>query len=147
MATGLPMIRAWLLHLEWRYLIVMGVIAISTAASGQTVDLMCGGKFYQYEPSKIESSVAPRATRIDLHRKRISTPVGEFRISNAEDTAIFFKEVLPGPLLVFGRLDRLSGEMTIFWRRPEEEEKLQAGLTAQTAMYADLRCSVSKRLF
>jgi hypothetical protein len=122
------------------------VLAINNAAFGQTVDLVCNGEVRQYEPNHLEGTAGPGAARVDLGLKRISTPVGDFRITRVEETAIYFDE--PGkPLKVFGYLDRSTGRMTVFWRRPEEEAKMQAGLPSNMVRYATLACSVSKRLF
>jgi hypothetical protein len=122
------------------------VSAINNAAFGQTIDLMCNGQVHQYEPSRLEGVAGPGATRVDLGLKRISTPVGDFRITKVEETAIYFDE--PGKSLkVFGYLDRSTGRMTVFWRRPEEEARMQAGLPSNVVRYAALGCSVSKRLF
>jgi hypothetical protein len=42
-------------------------------------------------------------------------------------------------LVVFGTLDRVSGHMTVFWRKPKDNKKM--------VMYSELRCSAAKRLF
>jgi hypothetical protein len=120
--------------------------ALNNAAFGQTIDLVCNGEVHQYEPNPVEGTAGPGAAWVDLGLKRISTPVGDFRITKVEETAIYFDE--PGkPLKVFGYLDRSTGRMTVFWRRPEEEAKMQAGLPSNMVRYAVLACSVSKRLF
>jgi hypothetical protein len=132
---------------EHRYLAAAIILAaFNNAAFGQKIDLVCNGAVHQFEPDRVEGTAGPGATTVDLGRNRISTPVGEFRISKVEDTTVYFDD--PGKqLIVFGYLDRLTGKMTVFWRRPEEEAKMQAGLPAKAAMSAELRCSVSKRLF
>jgi hypothetical protein len=129
------------------YLIATGMIAaLNSTAFGQTVDLVCNGAVHQFEPNEVHGTAGPGATRVDVGRQRISTPVGEFRITKVEDTKIYFDD--PGKqLVVFGYLDRLTGEMTVFWRRPEEEARMQAGLSHKVAILAELRCAVSKRLF
>jgi hypothetical protein len=77
------------------------ISAINNAAFGQTVDLVCSGEVHQYEPSYLEGTAGPAAARVDLGLKRISTPVGDFRITKVEETTIYFDE--PGkPLKVFG---------------------------------------------
>jgi hypothetical protein len=117
--------------------------AFNSAASGQPVDLVCSGAFNQYEPNEVKGTAGPGATRVDL----APTPVGEFQISKVEETAIYFKDDPGKQLIVFGYLDRLTGQMTVLWRRPEEEAKMQAGLPHKVVMSAELRCAVSKRLF
>jgi len=120
--------------------------AFNSASSGQTIDLVCNGAMNEYEPDHIEGTAGPGVARVDLGRKHISTPVGEFRISKVQETTIYFDDP-ENQLKVFGYLDRATGQMTVFWRRPEEEAKVQTGLPSTTAMYAKLSCSVSKRLF
>jgi hypothetical protein len=123
------------------YLTAMVIAAcFNGAASAQTVDLVCNGAFHQYEPKEVHGTAGPGATRVDLGQQRISTPVGEFSINKVNETTIYFND--PGKsLVVFGYVDRLTGEMRVFWRRPEEEAKMQAGLPHKVAMYAELRCS------
>jgi hypothetical protein len=100
---------------------------------------------YQYEPNRMEGT-ATGATTIDLENERIVTPVGDFHITRVEDTSVTFDD--PGKkLVVFGNLDRMTGKMTVFWRRPEEEARMRAGLTSKMSRYAELGCSASKRLF
>ena len=125
---------------------VFTIAVFNGAALGQTITLVCSGKMYESEPDKIESTVGPGAATLNLELKRVSTPVGDFRITKVEDTKISFDDP-EKQLKVFGYLDRLSGQMTVFWRRPEEEAKMQAGLISKMVMYAELSCSVSKRLF
>jgi hypothetical protein len=90
--------------------------------------------------------VSPAATRVDLDRKRVSTPLGEFPLSKIEENTIFIAGEQNG-LIVFGSLDRLSGKMSISWQHPTEAAKLRAGQSSQLLRQADLNCSLAKRLF
>ena len=54
--------------------------AHSSVAPAQTIGLVCRGTFREYQPKQFESNVPPGATRVDLDRKRISTPMGDFVI-------------------------------------------------------------------
>jgi hypothetical protein len=122
------------------------VAAFNTSALGQTIDLTCNGSIHHYEPEALKATVGPAATRVDLERKRIVTPFGEFRIRKVEETTIYFDN--PGmELVVDGRIDRVTGKMTVIWRSPEEEAKMRAVGSSKAAQFAELRCSVSKRLF
>lgn len=121
------------------------LVASNSAVVGQTINLMCSGTVYQYEPNRMEGSATGAAT-IDLENGRIGTPVGDFHITRVEETSVTFDD--PGrELVVFGKLDRMTGRMTVFWRRPEEEAKMQAHLTSNSSMYAELSCAATKRLF
>ena len=74
----------------------------------QVIDLMCKGPVIQYEPKKIDGIASDGGTRVDLDQKRITAPVGEFRITKIEDTTIYFDD--PKNALArsfgFGRGDR-----------------------------------------
>lgn len=83
---------------------------------------------------------------MDLEKKRIATPVGNFRITRISDESIAFDDPT-SKLVVFGTLDRVSGAMNVFWRTAAQEAKVQAGLPSAAEMYADLKCSAAKRLF
>ena len=126
--------------------LIIALTIISDTAFAGPINLMCGGTMNQYQPKRIEGTVAPGATVVDLDQNRIETPVGRFRISTVTDTSISFDD--PGKqLVVFGTLDRLSGAMTVSWRTAEEDAKMKANMSAQNSMYAELQCSASKRLF
>jgi hypothetical protein len=122
-------------------------LLLTTTVNAQTANLMCSGTISMYDNS---GNVAPGATRVDLISMRISTPVGEFKLSRVDETQITFSDPTPPSypgLIVFGYLDRTSGEMTVFWRTPEQEAKLKAGLPHKFTGYASLHCSAAKRLF
>jgi hypothetical protein len=90
--------------------------------------------------------VDPGAAVVDLEKKRIATPVGNFRITRILDESITFDDPTSN-LLVFGTLDRVSGAMNVFWRTAAQEAKVQSGLPSAAQMYAELKCSAAKRLF
>lgn len=113
----------------WIVVFTLALSAHSSVAPAQTIGLVCRGTFREYQPKQFESNVPPGATRVDLDRKRISTPMGDFVISKVEETKIWIDDENRG-LVVFGSLDRLSGHMTIFWQHPSERAKSKAGLTA-----------------
>ena len=88
----------------------------------------------------------PGAAKIALDAGTIFTPVGQFHITKVDETEITFDD--PRQVLkVFGRLDRMTGQMTIFWRTAEEEAKIQAGRKSTASMYSELSCTVAKPLF
>ena len=118
--------------------------AFSSAVFGQAIDLVCSGTMNAKE---IRGTAGPGATRVDLERRHISTPVGNFEIIKIEETKIFFSDPQEKQLIVSGHLDRLSGQMTVTWFRPEEQAKMRAGLPAKIERLAELRCSAAKRLF
>jgi hypothetical protein len=112
--------------------------ALNCSASGQTTDLACGGTLHQYQPERSEASIAPAATSVDLTKRLIQTPLGKFSISEIQETKIWFVD--PGKALwMSAYLDRLTGEMTIFWFHSKD-------MSHPTA-YAELSCSPAKRLF
>src|SRR3954452_11472384 len=109
-------------------------VACNTTASGQEIiDLVCRGTVQIYEPPPAgNDTVTPTATRVDLEHNFISTPVGDFRISKVEETKIWFEDDPEKQSAIQGHtaegsLDRLSGQMTIWWQRPTERAKLRAG--------------------
>ena len=77
----------------------------STAAAGQSIDLVCGGDMFQYEPYRVHGTAGPAATNVDIENKRISTPFGEFRISWMDAGKVSF-DGEQGHLLMSGSLDR-----------------------------------------
>jgi hypothetical protein len=124
-------------------LLTFVIVVLGTAASGnelraQVIDLECKGPVNQYEPKKILGIAGDGGTRVNPDQNRITAPFGEFRITQVEETKIYFDDP-SSALEVSGTLDRIAGQMTIFWRRPKE--------VARVSMYADLKCSIAKRLF
>jgi hypothetical protein len=119
---------------------------LSSPASAQTINLVCGGTFSQYDPERLDAKVSPTATTVDLERKLLSTPVGQYLISRIEDTKIVIYEERQD-FSVVGSLDRLTGKMEITWQRPAERAKLLAGLSSKIAGRIELQCSASNRLF
>ena len=105
----------------------------------EAVDLSCKGVMHTYEMKQKEGTIDPGAAVVDLEHKRIATPVGSFRITTISDDSISFDDPSSKELVVFGTLDRISGLMRVFWRHP--------GDTSKAAMYSELNCSASKRLF
>jgi hypothetical protein len=116
------------------------LLAISTAPAS-AIDLTCGGVMHTYSPRHVEGTVATQATVVDLENRDIVTPVGEFNITTASENSISFGGVSPSypGLTIFGTLDRVTGHMTIFWRKPGDD--------AHMAMYSELNCSKANRLF
>jgi hypothetical protein len=66
-------------------------IAWGGSAFGQAVNLACGGVYHIYAPEEpMDATVAPTASSVDLASKKITTPLGEYRISRVDDDQIFF---------------------------------------------------------
>jgi hypothetical protein len=131
------------------YLALYTTVAIHLVlgpASAQTVNLVCGGTFRQYDPEQRTVTVPPAATTVGLAQMLISTPVGQYRISKVEETKISLGEERQD-FFVRGTLDRLTGKMDIFWERPAERAKRLAGSSSKLAGSIELQCSVPKRLF
>jgi hypothetical protein len=115
------------------------VFAISIARA-EAINLTCGGVMHTYNAKHIEGTVSPQATVIDLEQRRMTTPVGDFSITDVSEGSISFGDGgQRKDLAVFGTLDRVTGLMRVFWRRP--------GDNARMAMYSELNCSAAKRLF
>ena len=125
-------------------------IAWGGSAFGQAVNLACGGVYHVYAPEEpMEATVAPKASSVDLASKKITTPLGEYRISRVDDDQIFFDRPA-SPTFNFvthGTLDRSTGKMLIQWLRPEEDAKMGNGQMTHMARYAEFMCSIAKRLF
>jgi hypothetical protein len=142
--------REWgwiLIKSHWRPFLTAALLlsASNGLAVGQTVKLLCNGMVHQYEPNRVDGTASGAAT-VDIDGKRIVTPVGQFRITKVEETAIYFDDPRK-QLKVFGYLDRLTGKMTVLWRRPEEDFKGQSGLQHKMSMYSELSCLMAKPLF
>ena len=92
------------------------VIGISRA---EAIDLTCSGVMHSYSPKNIEGAVASQGAVIDLEGRYITTPVGEFNITTISDDSISFGGS-PNykDLDTFGTLDRVTGIMRIYWRKP-----------------------------
>jgi hypothetical protein len=126
-------------------LIIPAVLAV-TIAPAEAIDLSCMGVMHTYAMKQKEGLVDPGAAVVDLEKTRIATPVGNFRITRILEESITFDDPT-SKLLVFGTLDRVSGAMNVFWRTPDQEAKVQAGLPSSAEMYAELKCFAAKRLF
>jgi hypothetical protein len=104
-----------------------------------------------YAPEEpMDATLEPTASSVDLASKKITTPLGEYRISRIEDAQPYFdKPASPTfNFVTHGTLDRTTGKMLIQWLRPEEVAKAQVvGQTAHMARYAEFTCSAAKRLF
>ena len=112
------------------YLVVTLILAaFNSASSGQTVDLLC------WERVRGEKKGEPLPARVDLDGKRISTPVGEFKISSISDNMVVF-DGDDSENKVEGFFHRFEGWMDIFWMRPNQ-------LAYRGAFYL---CELRKRL-
>jgi hypothetical protein len=119
-------------------------------AFAQTVDLACGGEYHVYAPEEpTAATVAPTASSVDLASKKITTPLGTYRISRIEEERLFFDKPASTTFnfVTHGMLDRMTGKMLIRWLRPEEDVKEMAGQTMHMARYAEFMCSAAKWLF
>lgn len=128
------------------FAVVALIVLLLSPAQAQKVALTCRGMMYTYEPQRIEGSIPAGAAVLDIDNHSFTTPAGNFHIRNIDDASITFDDP-NSTLKVFGRIDRSTGDLTIFWRRPEEEEKLQAGRESKSSRYAELKCAPAKRLF
>jgi hypothetical protein len=117
-----------------------------TIAPAEAIDLSCRGIMHTYAMEKQQGTVDPGAAVVDLEKKRIATPVGNFRITNISEESVTFDDP-SSKFLGFGTLDRVTGAMNVFWRTAAQEAKVKAGLSSVSEMYADLKCSAAKRLF
>jgi hypothetical protein len=119
------------------------------SAFAQAVNLTCVGELHIYEPERIDATVDPTASAVDLASKEITTPLGTFRLSRIEENRLTFDGAATREfnLVTHGSLDRLTGKMVITWLRPEQDAKYKIGELNNMARYAELRCSIAKRLF
>jgi hypothetical protein len=108
-------------------------------APARAIDLSCSGEMHYYKPKHIEMTVPPGAAILDLENSRITSSVGNFRITKVADDSISFDDPKGKELVVDGTLDRVSGLMTVFWHKPEDWK--------QAIRYSELKCSVAKRMF
>jgi hypothetical protein len=119
------------------------------SAFAQAVNLTCGGELHIYEPERMDATVNPTASAVDLASNEITTPLGTYRLSRIEENKLTFD----GPatrefnLVTHGSLDRLTGKMVIIWLRPEQDAKYKIGQLENMARLAEFKCSTAKRLF
>jgi hypothetical protein len=127
------------------------LVGSAVTANAQPVNLSCAGTFKEFEPERLDASVPPTASSVDLQERILKVPLGPFSITSVNESSLTIESNLTaptlGPLIVTGWLDRTTGNFTAFWYRPEEKRKMDAGQTAHASMYLELGCSVSKRLF
>jgi hypothetical protein len=120
------------------------------SAFAQAVNLTCGGVYHMYAPEEpMVSTVAPTASSVDLAGRKVTTPLGEYRISRVQDEQLLFDQPASSNFnfVTHGTLDRSTGEMLIQWLRPEEDAKHGVGQMAHMARYAKFMCTTAKRLF
>jgi hypothetical protein len=89
-------------------------LALFRIAPAEAIDLTCRGEMHTYRPQHIEMTVPPGATIVGLEKRRITTPVGHFQITNVSDDSISFDAPAEKQLVVEGSLDRNSGLMRVF---------------------------------
>jgi hypothetical protein len=121
---------------------IIGLASLTLAISiapAEAIDLTCSGVMHTYGPPHIEGTVQPGATIVDSEKRTITSPVGDFHITNVSDGSISFDKPAEKQLVVFGTLDRMSGLMRVFWQNPGDKTKL--------VMLTELKCSTAKRLF
>jgi hypothetical protein len=128
------------------------LLALATgvrSAGAQTTNLSCSGTLHVFEPDRFDASMAPTSSVVDLAGRKITTPLGTYRISSVHESGIMFGAA-PSPdfnFVTFGSLDRLTGKMLISWMTSEQHTKLQAGQTAQASRSAEFNCTAAQRLF
>jgi hypothetical protein len=112
---------------------------VVSIAPAEAIDLTCSGVMHTYRSKHIEGTVPSGAAIVDLEKRRITSPVGNFHITNVSEDSILFDDPTETQLVVFGTLDRISGLMRVFWRNPGDNTKM--------VMFSELKCSAAKRLF
>jgi hypothetical protein len=118
---------------------IASLMLATSIASAEAIVLSCSGVMHTYSTGHIEGAVPTGATIVDLEKRRITTPVGAFHITNVLDDSISFDDPAETQLVVFGTLDRISGLMRVFWRNPKDNTKV--------VRFSELKCSTAKRLF
>ncbi|MBR0792146.1 hypothetical protein JQ631_23935 [Bradyrhizobium manausense] len=128
-------------------LAIYGVIITPTFA--QAVNLTCRGRYHVYPPEEsIDASLPPSASSVDLAAKRIVTPLGAYTLSQIDEDQLTF-DAPASPTFGFithGTLDRVTGKMLIWWFLPPEYERFKGNRSAHAARYAELECSIARRL-
>jgi hypothetical protein len=121
-------------------------VIYATPSCAETVNLICGGVSHHYKPDRIDATVNPASTIIDLDNKTIETPVGDFAISKITPATIWFSRSSsenPND----GSIDRSTGIMTVSWYSKEDAAKKAAGLSFFVKSHAELVCLPAKRMF
>ena len=121
---------------------IIGLVSFALAigiAPARAIDLTCRGEMHYYESKHIEVTIPPGAAIVDLEKRSITTPLGDFRITVVSEGSISFSDPAEKWLIVSGTLDRMSGLMRVFWQNPKDNTKM--------ARYGELKCSTAKRLF
>jgi hypothetical protein len=128
--------------------------SLIAAASGgpvlaQAVNLTCGGELHIFEPDRMDATVNPTASAVDVASNEITTPLGTYRLSRIEENKLTFDAPATRDfnLVTHGSLDRLTGKMVILWLRPEQDAKYRVGQLENMARFAEFKCSTAKRLF
>jgi hypothetical protein len=121
---------------------LLGLLIFANQASAEAISLVCGGSMRRYLPTHQDINVAPEASSLDISNRQIITPIGTYPITQVEETKITF-----GTRALKGTLDRLTGAMLIFQRPDGDKTDMQTNMPPQVQMYADLKCSVAKRMF
>jgi hypothetical protein len=121
---------------------LLALVLCSNQASAEVVSLVCSGSMHTFAPSPMDIKFEPQASGLDIEHREIITPVGNFTITQVNDTVITF-----GNPAVRGTLDRLTGAMLVLWRYEGDTTDMQSGVPHKLKQHAELKCSVGKRLF
>jgi hypothetical protein len=123
----------------------LALSAGSTHAYADAVSLSCSGSLHNYV-ALLETALGPSAATLDIDKKAFLTPVGNFHITKVEENSINFDEPADA-LKVFGSLDRVTGEVNVFWRTAAEDEKMKLRIPHKVQVHVNLKCVVAKRMF
>src|SRR5260370_2317846 len=126
-----------------RHWLVVAALAVVSPAHAESFGLACSGTATEYD-RYLQAEIPDMAASVDLDGRVLSTPFGMFHITTVDDQAIDF-DATSGPFKVFGRFDRSTGDLTIFWRRPEEDTKIMAGKVGQMSPFVKFHCTRSRR--
>jgi hypothetical protein len=102
------------------------LLFMASAVPARAIDLTCSGVMHSYGAKHLQGTVEPQATVVNLDEKYITTPVGEFDITSVSENSVSFggtSSSYPG-LTIFGTLDRVTGHMTVFWRKPRTIQRI-----------------------
>ncbi|WP_157839366.1 hypothetical protein [Bradyrhizobium diazoefficiens] len=140
---------------DWGKLTVLGLLGLGlgsasiTPADADPANLSCSGILHVYRPERFDASVAATTTTVDLAARKITTPLGVYRITSIHEAGIMFGAD-PSPdfnFVTFGSLDRSTGKMLLNFMTSEQHARLLANEAAQSARAAEFDCVAAQRLF
>jgi hypothetical protein len=119
---------------------ILAMAVMPSVALGQIIDLSCKGRTYRNPAS---GPTGPVDVRLDLDRRSIALPWGDFPITQLDQKTVHFGRK-DGAFIATGILDRIVGTLHMTWKKPKEAEKERAGKRGVTSRFTTLWCVIRK---